>query len=64
LWQLRDSDEAGQVAQVGAFVVEPNETVVLGIVTGPERLKGFVVASCYKSNVNKAFFEHFQSCIG
>jgi hypothetical protein len=59
LWQLRDSDQAGQVAQVGAFVVEPNETVVLGIVTGPERLKGFVVASCYKAIVNKGLLEHF-----
>jgi hypothetical protein len=44
LWQLRDRDEAGEVSQVGALVVELDESVVLGTVSLSEGLKGIVIA--------------------
>jgi len=45
LGQLRDGDEAGEVAEVGAFIVELDEAVVLSVVSLAEGFQGVVVAS-------------------
>lgn len=45
LGQLRNSDQVCKISQVGAFVVEFDEAVVLCVISLAKRLQGIVVAS-------------------
>jgi hypothetical protein len=51
LGQLGYGDEAGEVAEVGTLVVELDETVVLGVVSAPERLESLIIAGGYEERV-------------
>jgi hypothetical protein len=51
LRQLRDGNQTGQVAQIGALVVELDQAVMLGIVTSAKGCEDFVVS---KGNVHGA----------
>jgi hypothetical protein len=47
LRKLGDGDKTGQVSQVRTLIVEPNKTVVLGIISATEGLESFVFTGCY-----------------
>ena len=42
--KLRDGDKTSQIAQVGAFVVKLDQTVMLSVVTATKWCEDFVVA--------------------
>ena len=64
--ELGDCDQAGQVAQVGAFVVELDETVVLGVVSAAKRRERLVVAQgciCQSEPGYEPVRQHLLVCI-
>jgi hypothetical protein len=36
LWELRNGDKAGKVSEIGTFIIELDEAVVLGIVSASQ----------------------------